>query len=151
MKGVNSVPSAIPAPPRNVTHAPLKKNAAAQKCPPQAGTRNAHRPASAEILAPFAQLETRPANAQTWHHHQVLWFQPERAPAKPAWTELSTERRNRIPRPDFSPLETVAPDRPHRLQNLREALQPGSHPRFPDSDLEPLGWDPRALCRREDK
>jgi hypothetical protein len=100
-------------------------------------------------LAGFVEIEHKPADAPMWLLHPVSWLQAERAPLAPAWTGLAIERHNRISRPDFLPLESAPPNRSNALDNSCDALAPNPHCELPRSDLAPLGWDPRAVCRKE--
>ena len=152
MKDVNFGAAAIPAPPvaPNGAHENGNKKAAARKRSSRTGPRNTPAAAPHAIDAAFAAMEVKPADAQMWQHNPVLWFQPERAPSPPAWTGLAIERHKRIPPPEFSLLETAPLNRPDRSQSSREAFQRAPRLRLPQSDLAPLGWDPRALARKEE-
>ena len=127
-----------------------KKKTSTRQRPPSAGTRNGDRPAPKPPDDAFADIGAKPAEAHTWHHHSVLWFQPERPPAPPAWTGLGIERRNRIPRPDLLPLETAPLDRPALLETPLGKVNSSRRLALPASDLMPLGWDARAICRKEE-
>ena len=145
----SAVTATLPPVPSNGTHPPR-----APKRAPKASARSAARkdvPSAPEpIAAEFAQVEPKPTDAPMWLLQPVSWLQAERAPSIPVWTGLAIERHNRIPKPDFLPQDTAPPNRPDALETSREALTPDPHCEIPQSDLAPLGWDPRAVCRKED-
>jgi hypothetical protein len=141
MKGVNLPRSIATVPPaaRNGTHRATRKNGAAPKR--STGTEPPG--------APFANLEAAPIDVPMWPIHSAVWFQPELAPSVPAWSGLAIERRHRIPAPDFLHSGAVPVQRPDTLDNSRDALAPDARPEIPQSGLAPLGWDPRAVGRKE--
>ncbi len=125
------------------------KNGSAPKRSTGSGTHADARPGPQPIDATFATIEAEPIDAPMWPLHPALWFQPELAPSAPAWTGLAIEHHNRIPAPDFLQPDTAPPNRPDTPDNSRDALTPGARCELPHSGLEPLGWDPRAVCRKE--
>jgi hypothetical protein len=68
----------------------------------------------------------------------------------PVWTGLAIERHNRIPTPDFLRPANAPPDRPGIPDTSRGALTPEPRRELPRSDLAPLGWDARAVCRKDE-
>jgi hypothetical protein len=116
----------------------------------KSAVRNGVSPAPFPIAEEFAEIEPKPIDAPMWLLHPVSWLQAERSPSVPLWTGLAIERHYRIPRPEFMPLETAAPNRPGALDNSCAALAAEPRCELPQSDLAPLGWDPRAVCRKED-
>jgi hypothetical protein len=121
--------------------------------PPAArnGTHAAIGKTSPAPMDTFAITGAAPIDAPMWPLHAALWLQSEQAPSIPDWTGLAIERHNRIPAPDFQFRDIASPDRPGALDNSRNALSPGPgrRPAIPRSDLTPLGWDPRAVCRQQ--
>jgi hypothetical protein len=151
-------PGPVPPVAPNGTHRSSKKNAAAPKVSARSGAstavrngaRKSGRPEARQALdAAFAEIETKPSDASMWPLHSVLWLQPERAAQIPAWTGLGTERHNRIPRPDLLPVESPPADHPDTPDKSCVAIMPRPHCQLPRSDLAPLGWDPRTVCRKE--
>jgi hypothetical protein len=142
-------PTLPPAAP-NGAHQIPKKKGATPKRPAESGARSGVRPAPRLIAAEFTELEAKAVDAPMWLLHSVLWFQPEGAPVVPVWTGLAIERHNRIPTPDFLHTDTSPPNRPDTLDNSRDALTPESRMELPPSGLEPLGWEPRAVSRKEE-
>ena len=150
MKGADFPGLTATVPPaRNGTHRTTKKNGAAPKRSLGSGARADARPAPQPIAATFAAIEAEPIDAPMWPLHSALWFQPELAPSVPVWTGLAIERHNRIPSPDFLHSNTAPPNRPDTLDSSRDALTPDARRELPQSGLAPLGWDPRAVCRKE--
>jgi hypothetical protein len=141
----------VTAPPaaRNGTHRSTKKNGPAPKRSAGGGARADARPAAQPVDGTFATMEAEPIDAPMWPLHPALWFQPERAPSAPVWTGLVIERHNRIPAPDFLHSEIAPTDRPGTLDRTCDALTPGARRELPESGLMPLGWDARAVCRKE--
>jgi hypothetical protein len=151
MKGADSpgLTATVPPAARNGTHRSTNKNGPAPKRSAGSGVRAEARPAPQPVDGTFAPIEAEPIDAPMWPLHPALWFQPERAPSVPVWTGLVIERHNRIPAPDFPRFDTAPPDRPGTLHNSCDALRPGARRELPESGLTPLGWDARALCRKE--
>jgi hypothetical protein len=144
MKG-NGLPGpAVPPAPANGVHRSGKKN----------GTRPNGRPApelAPEILAaPFAGVEAEPIDSPMWPIHPAGWLQPEAPAAAPSWSGLSIERRNRIPSPDLRHFGLEAFYLPHGPELRCQAFVTAASPVVPVSGLEPLGWDPRALCPKKE-
>jgi hypothetical protein len=139
----------VPPAARNGTHRTTKKNGPAPERSAGSGVRADARPAPQPVDATFAPIEAEPIDAPMWPLHPALWFQPERMPSVPVWTGLAIERHNRIPAPDFLHFDTAPPDRPDTLDSSCDALTPGARRELPQSGLAPLGWDPRAVCRKE--
>jgi len=160
MKETNSSVSPIPVPPvapNGIHQDPSKKAAdpkrSARSMASAAVTKAARKSARPEAQPPldaaFAEIETRPSDASMWPLHSVLWFQPERAALIPAWTGLGIERHNRIPRPDLLVVASPPPDHPDTPDKACEGIVPHPHCQLPQSELAPLGWDPRTVCRKE--
>ena len=149
MKGVDF--PRITAPPEG----PLRRNGTAPKR--TAGCKlgvpveraRAARTMPQPIDATFATADAEPIDAPMWPLHEALWLQSEPAPSIPVWTGISIERHNRIPAPDFLHLDTAPADRPGALGDSREAMRPRARPELPQSGLAPLGWDPRAVGRKQ--
>jgi hypothetical protein len=104
--------------------------------------------------AEFAPAAAEPIDAPMWPLHAALWLQLEMAPSIPVWTGLAIERHNRIPAPGFLYFDTAPPDRPGILDSSAfpsGKTAPGTPARLdlPESGLTPLGWDPRAVCRKQ--
>lgn len=100
-------------------------------------------------LAPFAAVAAAPADAEMLAAHPDAWLQLDPAPQLPA-SGLRVERRYALPAPDPLDLE------PPPAELCMEPRPANSHaaaavPRCPLSDLAPLGWDPRAICRKGDR
>ncbi|MGD1070510.1 MAG: hypothetical protein ABSB15_10255 [Bryobacteraceae bacterium] len=101
------------------------------------------------IDATFAATGAGPIDAPMWPLHAALWLQPEPAPSIPAWTGIAIERHHRIPAPDFLQFDTAPANRPGALDDSRDAIEPRTGPQLPPSGLAPLGWDPRAVGRKQ--
>ena len=109
------------------------------------------------IDAAFATNETELIDAPMWPLHSAHWFQPELAPSIPVWTGLAIARHHRIPAPGFLPSDITSPNRPVALDSTfastldgsRDALSSGARRELPQSGLAPLGWDARAVCRKQ--
>jgi hypothetical protein len=150
MKGAELPDWTVPVPPAagNGTHRAARKNGAAAKHSAETAA------AMVPVDATFVTTEAEPVDAPMWPLHPALWLQPEAAPATPAWTGLAPERHNRIAAPGFLHLDllqidTAPPDRPGALEKSQDPLRPGTCLEFPQSGLTLLGWDPRAVCRKE--
>jgi hypothetical protein len=100
------------------------------------------------LAAPLATPETPPVDVPGWCLHPAVWFQLELAPSAPSWSGLDIERCNRIPAPDFLHSRAEPYNLPDSLDNSRDALTPATRPEIPQSGSVPLGWDPRAVCRK---
>ena len=142
MKGGDMPGITATAPPvnGNGTHRKEKRNGPRRKTP----TNIAEEPEVAE--SPFVELGAEAVDLPMWVLQPAGWYQPDLAPAPPSWSGLAVERRGRVPVPDFvraepSPFEIAAAP-----AGTLEAITPNPQPQFPDDDLTPLGWDPRAHC-----
>jgi hypothetical protein len=93
-------------------------------------------------------IPVEPIDAPMWPIHPAGWLQPEAPAAAPSWTGLTIERRNRIPAPDLIQFPLAPFSRTGAIDASidasREALFPAARPIIRQSDLAPLGWDPRA-------
>lgn len=153
MKGADlpGVTATVSPAARNGAHRATKRHDAASRRSYRSGARADERPAPAPLAGPLASQEALPIEAPMWPHNPAVWFQPELAPSVPLWSGLAIERCHRIPAPDFLH-STAAPfNRPDTTDNSREALRPGASPKAPESGAAPLGWDPRTVCRKEDR
>lgn len=148
MKGadLNGVTATVPPAAGNGTHRAAKRNGAASKRSAESDALPAPAPA-AEL---FETIETQPIDSPMWPLHPAVWFQPEIAPSIPAWSSLTIERRHRIPAPDFLCSDPTPPDRACGMENSCAPVTPEARLDLPQSDLEPLGWDPRAVCRKQE-
>ena len=133
-----AAPVAPPAP-TNGTHRTAKKTLA----------RNAVRRPEEKLEVPFAATEAKPIDAPMWPIHAALWFQPDQSPAPPSWSGLAIERRNRVPAPGFLQAGPWPLNRPDHPDSSCTAVAGHARPEVPVSDLEPLGWDPRAVLWKE--
>jgi len=102
-------------------------------------------------LSPFAAIEAQPEDAQMWPVHSGVWLQPELVPELPRTSSLRIERHYTVPAPgllDFDVTQSFHPGIPDRVC---DPLPPRAEPGLPQSDLEPLGWDPRStvVCDAE--
>jgi hypothetical protein len=140
-----TLPPAAP----NGTHRAAKKSAPESKR--SAGSHTPHSAPAEPLAAPFAASDPTPIDAEMWPLHTAMWFQPERAPSVSQWSGLAVERRNRLPAPAFAHPAAAQLDRPGAPELARDARTPDARPAIPRSDLAPLGWDPRAVCRREER
>jgi hypothetical protein len=103
-------------------------------------------PEAARELAGFAPIKIDPIDARKWLVHPFLWLQPELTPAAPSASGLWIERRHKIPIPGFARVAVSAILRPKPAE-APAGLRPPEVPRnYPESELAPLGWDPRALA-----
>ena len=153
MKNVDlAIASVTIPPPASDTPGPSRKKGAAKRL------RSSRKPGVPEhgdsapegVVAQFAEIPAEPVDSPTWLLHAALWFQPDRGPALPAWTDLAIERHNRIPLPDFLDLELVAADRRGLVDGECEVLHPERQRQLPESDLAPTGWDARSIAPREE-
>ena len=97
----------------------------------------------------FAATGAGPVDAGAWPTQGDVWLQPALSPAPPAWSGLTIERRHRIPIPDFVRSGAAPLDRPAAAAFPADAIAPAAKLALPQSDLAPLGWDARAICRKE--
>ncbi len=95
-------------------------------------------------LAPFLAIEATAVDAQMWPQHPVAWLQPTLDPAIPASSGLRAERRNKVPAPDFAYVQIRPVCDLAGLQGVARPLAPQIQSELPDTDLVPLGWDPRS-------
>ncbi len=102
-------------------------------------------------LAPFAAVEAAPADPEMWPAHPAGWLEPDLAPVVPASSGLRVERRYAVPAPDLLRLEPLAAIPPPARAAVPEMRPPACRTRLPESGLAPLGWDPRAVCRKGDR
>ncbi len=104
--------------------------------------------APAPLAGPVAGVEAAGVDAPMWPLQSAAWFEPDVPPSPPAWSGLAIERHNRIPAPDFLPSGTAPLNRVDVPDSSRPALA-AVGPKVPESELAPLGWDPRAFCGKE--
>lgn len=140
----------------NGTHRAAKRNGAAPKRSSGSGGSGARAdalPLPQPLAAAFAIIGDEPGDepidAPKWPLHPAAWFQPELAPSVPVRSGLAIERHNRIPAPDFLHSGIAPADRPEGLHSSPVALTACGRRELPQSGLAPLGWDPRAVCRKE--
>lgn len=141
-------PATVPPATTNGVHRAARKSGPALKRP----SGSTHRlPALPDPVASFVSLKPVPVDAEMWPLHPALWFQPELGPTMSQWSGLAIERHSRLPAPDFA-LPKVEPLN-HRaaLDVIRDALAPVPLPEIPQCGLAPLGWDPRTICRKEER
>jgi hypothetical protein len=106
-------------------------------------------PAEQPAAALFVIAEPQPIEATMWPIHPVTWFQPELAPLLPSWSGLSIEHRDKPPAPDFLHPEARPAGRVDALSGECNPRPPDVRRELPQSELTPLGWDPRAVADRE--
>jgi hypothetical protein len=151
MKNGNLRGSVATVPPAatNGTHRGTKKNGTGPKRPagPNAPADVCSSPEA--FAAPFAATEASPVDATAWPIHPAVWFQPDLRPSAPPWTALTIERHNRIPAPDFLHPKIAPLDCRDCIDDECCGIRPVLRVRVPPSSLEPLGWDPRTVCRKE--
>jgi hypothetical protein len=103
--------------------------------------------------AACVDIPVEPVDAPMWPIHPAGWLQPEAPATAPSWTGLNIERRHRIPAPDFLHFALAPFPLPGCEAGLAsvsqqpacpEAAFPVARPMVPQTDLAPLGWDPRA-------
>jgi len=98
--------------------------------------------------APFAIAAAQPIDAPMWSIHPGVWFQPDRPPVF-AGSGLELARKNRLPAGDFAASVAASPiDCAATRETPVKPLSPAASPAVPASDLAPLGWDPRTVCRK---
>jgi hypothetical protein len=98
----------------------------------------------AQKLAPFIAAEIQAIDTQMWPVHTVVWLEPELKPELPRSSTLRIERHYKVPSPDFRYFDVSPTSHPVTPEAVRDPLPPGMQPRLPQSDLVPLGWDPRS-------
>jgi hypothetical protein len=98
----------------------------------------------AQKLAPFMGVEAHAIDMQMWPAHPVVWLQVELRPGLPGSSSLRIERHCKVPAPDFLYFDVPPVLRPHALERVSDPLPPGVQQQLPQSDLVPLGWDPRV-------
>ncbi len=147
MSSANLPGRAIPATPNGARTAHRNRRAAKRDALPEIRPDALPEPE----VAPFATKEPAMADAEMWPVHGGVWFQPDQTPAPPAWSSLVLERQHRIAAPDFAVAEMAPLDRAAAPAIEREALSPRAAVSLPASDLVPAGWDPRALCPKEER
>ena len=142
----NSREAARPA--ANGAHRGKRKNGAAAKRPSEtAGSADGP---SLDGLAPLLDGGgPTPIDSPMWPLHSAMWLQPDGVPPAPLWSGLAVEHQNRSLMPDFQPSGIAPFDHPAAPRGSSQALDPAAGPVVPRSDLAPLGWDPRAVCRKE--
>lgn len=99
--------------------------------------------------APFVEMGAEPVDSPMWALQPAGWYQPQLAPTPPSWSGLVVERRSRIPLPDLLRPEPEPFQMAAEPAASPEHLTASPQPHFPQSDLAPLGWDPRAHCPKE--
>jgi hypothetical protein len=92
----------------------------------------------------FVSSGTEPEDAPMWPLSAALWLQPEMGPSIPAWSGLAIERHFGIPSPDFLHPECAPFDR-SEARSFCDILRRAATVKIPESDLTPLGWDPRSV------
>lgn len=133
--------------PANGEHKGSKKGASSKRAAAAATPKEVAPPEP--LAGPIPTIDARAIDAPMWPLHSAVWFQPVVAPSAPAWSSLAIEHHNRMPAPDFLPSVVTPADLPHELDKPCHERKPSVAPKPPAGDLEPLGWDPRAFCRKE--
>ena len=141
---IDGVAATVPQPPANGVHRSVKKNGA------RPYGRLAPEVAPEILAAPFAGVETEPIDAPMWPIHPAGWLQPEAPAAAPSWSGLHIERRNRIPSADLRQFGLEPFDRSDGPDLRCEPLVAAARPAVPNTGLDPLGWDPRALLPKKE-
>jgi len=139
---------ATPPPAANGTHRAARKSARSPKR--SDGSRDLTPAGPEPPAAAFAATEAAPIDAEMWPLHAAMWLQPERVPSVSQWSGLTVEHRYRLPAPTFLQPIAAPLNPPASPDVARDARIPFSRPAIPQSDLAPLGWDPRAICRKEE-
>jgi hypothetical protein len=151
MKGesISDLASTLPPVAANGTHRTTGNSPAAKR---PAGSRARTGPGCAPqpVEAGFAVTEGEPIDTPMWPRHTASWLQGERTPSVAVWTGLTIERRNRIPAPGFLHFDIAPLKRPCTIESSRHPLHSPVRLEFPQSGLAPLGWDPRAVCRKQE-
>ena len=83
-------------------------------------------------------------DAPMWPIHPAGWLQPETPAMPPSWTGLVIERRNRVPAHDLIQFPLAPFARAGAMESTHGPLFRAADPSMQQSDLAPLGWDPRA-------
>jgi hypothetical protein len=89
-------------------------------------------------------------DASMWPVHAAGWLEPEARAAAPSWTGLIVERRNRVPAPDLIQFPLAPFPRDGAIDAARGAISAAAAPTLRQSDLAPLGWDPRAAFPKKE-
>jgi len=95
-------------------------------------------------LSPFAGIEAQPKDADMWPVHSGVWLQPELMPELPRTSSLRIERHYTVPAPGLLDFDVAPSSHPGTLDRVCDPLPPRAEPGLPQSDLAPLGWDPRS-------
>jgi len=103
------------------------------------------------LAEPLCDTEATPIDSPAWPLHSAMWLQPDGVPSVPVWSGLAVERQNRFPIPDFQPPGIAPLDQPGKAHKSRDAFTTAARPLLPETDLRPLGWDPRAVCWKDEK
>lgn len=99
--------------------------------------------------APFVTMPLEPIDSPMWPVYPGVWFQPERPPLFFS-SGLEVARHHRLPAGDFSASDVTQPvDLAAECETPGDAVAPKAPVNIPASDLAPLGWDPRTICRKE--
>jgi hypothetical protein len=88
-------------------------------------------------------------DAPGWPAQPDVWLQAERTPRVPEWDGLTIERLHRVPMPGFLDAGAIPLDRRRSTAFSNEVFPAAARPAVPPSSLAPLGWDARAVCRKE--
>jgi hypothetical protein len=146
---IRGVTPSVPKPPDATPRASKRNGAAGKRSSPphaQPGKDAAEPAAQQEPAAAFIVMEPQGIDAPMWPLHPVVWLQPDRKVASPGWSGLCIEHRYRLPAPGFLQIAAVPGCPPGHAADERNPLPPGVSRRLPESDLIPLGWDPRAAA-----
>jgi hypothetical protein len=95
-------------------------------------------------------IPVEPVDAPMWPIHPAGWLQPEAPAAAPSWTGLIIERRNRVPAPDLIQFPLAPFPRAGAINVTSGAVFSAAAPTLGQSDLVPLGWDPRAASPKKE-
>ena len=136
--GTNGI---VPAP--NGAPGSTKRKAPATK---RAVNGPARRAAETLTEAPVL-MEIAPVDAPMWPIHAVGWLQPDIGPSAPAWSGLVNARHHGIPAPGFLSPGIEPLNRPAERNADCPVPARTGRPKMPQSDLAPLGWDPRAVAK----
>lgn len=129
--------------PRAVTARPVARKRSTTR-PASDGVLEREPASPTQQLSPFAAIEPQPKDAQMWPVHSVVWLQPELRPELPGTSSLRIECHYKVPGPGLLYCDVTPSFHPGTLDRLCDPLPPRVEPRLPQSDLEPLGWDPRS-------
>jgi len=100
-----------------------------------------------EVLAgPSIGIAFEPIDSPMWPIHSDGWLQPEAAALALSWSDLNIERRNRIPEAELLHFCLTPLNGFDGVDDRREILARAAPPGIPNTDLEPLGWDPRTYA-----